>query len=81
MVLPHMMASVLLSAILITRANPATAEGSLHTALAPAGLEDTTAMASSLCTLGFSSLLEVQLLHADEAQEMWATLREAGRNI
>ena len=69
MVLSHMvlsqMAPLLLSAILVTRVIPATADASLHAALAPASLQDGDAMASSLHKQGLSSLLEVQLLHAE----------------
>ena len=70
------MPPLLLSAILVTLAIPATADTSLHVALAPASLQDSDAMASSLHKQGLSSLLEVQLLHVEEAQEMWASLRE-----
>jgi hypothetical protein len=73
------LAPLLFFVILATRANPATADHahySLHDALDPAGLEDRAAMANSLQSLGLSSLLEVQLLHAEEAQEMWWSLRE-----
>ena len=57
--------------------NLATADNSLHTALATADLEDCTTMASSLLKLGLSNLLEVQLLHAQQAAKMWASLRES----
>jgi hypothetical protein len=70
------MPPLLLSAILVTLAIPATADTSLHVALAPASLQDSDAMASSLYKQGLSSLLEVQLLHVEEAQEMWASLRD-----
>jgi hypothetical protein len=69
------LATLLLPLISSLRAIPAAADDSLHTALATADLEDHAAMAGSLHKLGLSSLLEVQLLHAEEAAEMWASLR------
>jgi hypothetical protein len=79
-VLPQL-APLLLSTILASRAIPTTADKSLHAALAPVGLEDSAAMAGALQTQGLSSLLEVQLLHVEEAQEMWSSLRETGISL